>query len=300
MSVIKQISVYDGSNWGTEDIGADAGNILLSSSIAGSTNLQTALGNILPASQLTANQVLIADSNKRLATNGVSATQLGYLDGVTSNIQTQLDEKLPLMNTYSQDGTGFNKNFLLITPNNFNTQHMRRSGWSWFGTTERANFTNIPTLLANATSATGIRQVYFINSNQIQVRVIENYPQFGRVHANAYQNGTWTGWRTINANYSYQPIGIAYQNGSITVTGGTESSKAVTRLDYQSTLIPSGAIVFGVILCLGTSLMPFVSDATHRLATWVLDVTNSYINIANMTSAWNNTSYNLTVLYYKH
>ena len=39
MSVIKQISVYDGSNWGTEDIGADAGNILLSSNIAGSTNL---------------------------------------------------------------------------------------------------------------------------------------------------------------------------------------------------------------------------------------------------------------------
>lgn len=96
MSIIKQISVYDGSSWGTSDIGADAANILLSSSIAGSTNLQTALGNILPVDQLaTANQVLIADSNKKIATSGVSTTQLGYLSGVTSGIQTQLNGKAP-------------------------------------------------------------------------------------------------------------------------------------------------------------------------------------------------------------
>lgn len=93
MSIIKQISVYDGSSWGTSDIGVDAGNILLSSNIAGSTNLQTALGNILPTSQLsTANQVLIADSSKRIATSGVSTTQLGYLSGVTSGIQAQINE----------------------------------------------------------------------------------------------------------------------------------------------------------------------------------------------------------------
>lgn len=94
--IIKQISVYDGSSWGTKDIGVDAANVLLSSNIAGSTNLQTALGNILPASQLsTANQVLIADSNKKIATSGVSTTQLGYLSGVTSGIQTQLNGKAP-------------------------------------------------------------------------------------------------------------------------------------------------------------------------------------------------------------
>ena len=39
MSIIKQISVYDGSSWGTSDIGVDAANVLLSSNIAGSTNL---------------------------------------------------------------------------------------------------------------------------------------------------------------------------------------------------------------------------------------------------------------------
>lgn len=89
--IIKQISVYDGSSWGTKDIGANAGNILLSNNIAGSTNLQTALGNILPTNQLTANQVLIADSNNKIATSGVSATQLGYLSGVTSRIRDQID-----------------------------------------------------------------------------------------------------------------------------------------------------------------------------------------------------------------
>lgn len=296
--IIKQISVYDGSSWGTKDIGVNAGNVLLSSSIAGSTDLQTALGNILPENQLTANQVLIAGSDKKITTSGVSATQLGYLDGVTSNIQTQLDEKLPLMNTYSQDGTGFNKNFLLITPNNFNTQHMRRSGWSWFGTTERANFTNIPTLLANATSAAGIRQVYFINSNQIQVRVIENYPQFGRVHANAYQNGTWTGWRTINANYSYQPIGIAYQNGTVTIPAGI-SGKTSTQIAFNSGLIPSGGVIWGAICCLSGYQLPYLNANNNNVVTWIESVRNECITIANLTSAWTNYAYYMTVFYFK-
>lgn len=47
MSVIKQISVFDGSNWNTGDIGADASNIDISSAILGSnTNVQSALTTI--------------------------------------------------------------------------------------------------------------------------------------------------------------------------------------------------------------------------------------------------------------
>ena len=47
MSVIKQISVFNGSDWNTGDIGADASNIDISSSILGSsTNVQSALTTI--------------------------------------------------------------------------------------------------------------------------------------------------------------------------------------------------------------------------------------------------------------
>ena len=47
MSVIKQISVFDGNSWNTGDIGADASNIDINSAILGSgTNVQSALTTI--------------------------------------------------------------------------------------------------------------------------------------------------------------------------------------------------------------------------------------------------------------
>ena len=93
-TIIKQIKVYNGSAWQTADIGVDASNITLSSNIAGSTNLQTALSNILPASQLAASKIVLTDSNKKLTTSTVSTTELEYLSGTTASIQTQLNGKV--------------------------------------------------------------------------------------------------------------------------------------------------------------------------------------------------------------
>lgn len=98
MSIIKQISVYNGSSWEINDIGANAGNIDLiapdsstATNLAGSSNLFTALNNILPTNQLTASRALVTNSSKKLAASATTATQLSYVHGVTSNIQTQLD-----------------------------------------------------------------------------------------------------------------------------------------------------------------------------------------------------------------
>lgn len=44
-------------------------------------------------SNLTANRALVSNGNGKVAVSEVTATELGYLDGVTSNVQTQLDEK---------------------------------------------------------------------------------------------------------------------------------------------------------------------------------------------------------------
>lgn len=43
---------------------------------------------------LTANRALVSNGSGKVAVSAVTATELGYLDGVTSNIQTQLDNKL--------------------------------------------------------------------------------------------------------------------------------------------------------------------------------------------------------------
>lgn len=50
----------------------------------------------ITSSNLTASRALISDSNGKVAVSTVTSTELGYLDGVTSAVQTQLNDKLPL------------------------------------------------------------------------------------------------------------------------------------------------------------------------------------------------------------
>lgn len=50
-------------------------------------------------SGLTASQAVVTDGSKVLASSSTSATELGYVHGVTSAIQTQLDSKAGLNNT---------------------------------------------------------------------------------------------------------------------------------------------------------------------------------------------------------
>lgn len=54
-------------------------------------------GNITNAGALsTASRVVVTDSNKKITvSSAITTTELGYLDGVTSNIQTQLNGKAP-------------------------------------------------------------------------------------------------------------------------------------------------------------------------------------------------------------
>lgn len=73
------------------------------------TATATELNNIPPAisgaatsvlsSDLSAGKVLISDENGKIAaSSGVSVTELNYVDGVTSSIQTQIDAKAPSLN----------------------------------------------------------------------------------------------------------------------------------------------------------------------------------------------------------
>ena len=67
-------------------------------------NVQTALtskqdtvvggASTITADNLTANRALVSNSSGKVAVSSVTSTELGYLDGVTSNVQTQLDKKL--------------------------------------------------------------------------------------------------------------------------------------------------------------------------------------------------------------
>ena len=97
MSIIKQLATYDGSAWTKDDIGANAGNVSFvtsagaSTTIAGSNNVQGALSNLCGASKLAGSSAIVTNSSGVLTASSVTSTELGYLSGVTSNLQGQID-----------------------------------------------------------------------------------------------------------------------------------------------------------------------------------------------------------------
>lgn len=61
----------------------------------------------ITANNLTASRALISDSSGKVAVSAVTSTELGYVKGVSSSVQTQLNGKEP---SFSKN-TAFNKNF---------------------------------------------------------------------------------------------------------------------------------------------------------------------------------------------
>lgn len=59
----------------------------------GAQPLITGAASSVTSSNLTANRVLVSDSNGKIAESSITSTVLGYLSGVTSSIQTQLNGK---------------------------------------------------------------------------------------------------------------------------------------------------------------------------------------------------------------
>lgn len=82
-------------------------------------NVQTALTNkqdtvvggasTITEDNLTASRALISNSSGKVAVSTVTSTELGYLDGVTSNVQTQLNgkqQKITVNGIIQGDGAG--------------------------------------------------------------------------------------------------------------------------------------------------------------------------------------------------
>ncbi|KHD87384.1 MAG: hypothetical protein OM95_14910 [Bdellovibrio sp. ArHS] len=94
-------------------------------------------GAIIEAAAITANKALISDGNGIPTASSVSHTELGYLSGVTSSVQTQLDTKLSA--TVTSPATG---------------QVLRYSGSAWVNAAVNAA-TDLTGTLAIANGGTG-------------------------------------------------------------------------------------------------------------------------------------------------
>nr|DAO69326.1 MAG TPA: hypothetical protein [Caudoviricetes sp.] len=77
------------------DITALKGNVTMLTTALQSKQDKIAGGaSTITDDNLTANRALVSDGNGKVAVSNVTNTELGYLDGVTSNVQTQLNKKL--------------------------------------------------------------------------------------------------------------------------------------------------------------------------------------------------------------
>lgn len=77
------------------DITTLKGNVTtLTNALGSKQDTITGGASTITDDNLTANRALVSDGNGKVAVSNVTSTELGYLDGVTSNVQTQLNKKL--------------------------------------------------------------------------------------------------------------------------------------------------------------------------------------------------------------
>lgn len=75
--------------------------VAFDSDLSTKQNTITGGGSTITTSNLTANKALISNGSGKVAVSDVTSTELGYLDGVTSNVQTQLDGKSSSSHTHA-------------------------------------------------------------------------------------------------------------------------------------------------------------------------------------------------------
>lgn len=99
--MIKQISTYNGSSWSTYDIGLNASNIKLTNNIYGVSSstgtVQDVMSSWLPSSTIPNGQLIGTDNNGKLTGVNIGFTELGYIQGCSSSIETIL---ISLKNTF--------------------------------------------------------------------------------------------------------------------------------------------------------------------------------------------------------
>lgn len=156
---------------------------------------------------LTASQALVSDANGKVAVSPVTSTELGYLDGVTSNVQTQLNGKLETVhdndilwggkNLHGEVSPtdaamvsviGGNK-FALCKPQGITVEYTNDGGATWvnYDTTEKTKIDVI----------SGISTVGWYYGKKTESSQIVTADDMLRITVNAFTCGVYTSLRKI-------------------------------------------------------------------------------------------------------
>lgn len=98
------LSLSSGGGGGVTTIAGGGTNS--STSLNNNRVMVSSSGKIVEASAITANKAIISDSNGLPTQSATTSTEIGFVSGVTSEIQTQIDGKMALFPTIVAEITG--------------------------------------------------------------------------------------------------------------------------------------------------------------------------------------------------
>lgn len=214
---------------------------------------------------LTGSRALVSNSSGLLTNSAVTSTELGYVSGVTSAIQTQIDSKPAATNTALLNGTNTftgTNNFTgaVIITNAASTISGNGAGLT---NISPGNIVSNGTYLANGTLATnsgaisggfltetGTQRAYSLNAaslTNIPAANLTGSIADGLLSTNVPllngTNQTWTGTNTFTASKFYVPNGVIYRH-----LGSTPTNIYISSVAVGSNLTNNGDWKFGTYI----------------------------------------------------
>lgn len=266
-------------------------------SISSVTNLQSSLdakqatvtggASTITSSNLTADRALISNGSGKVAVSAVTSTELGYLDGVTDNIQTQLDDKAASSHTHNYagsssaggaatsanklatarniNGVGFDGSANITVPATFGIT-TAGTGAAYTATVggisslaAGTSFIMVPHTVSTSTAPT-------LNVNSLGAKTIRRMVSNSSTSTAAGYNASWLGANkpvrvTYNGTYWIAELtkpSAADMSGTLSIsnggTGATTAAQALTNLGAASTTYVDEAIAAAITTALNTSV----------------------------------------------
>lgn len=196
---------------------------------------------------LTPSMVMICNANGQVTTSSsISTAELAYLDGVTSNIQTQLDARFKTRGTLKSSGTYKDLNDVV------------EMGSYWV---QCSGMTNTP--FSSASGKYGILEVIVPSSTATASNVLQRFTQYGSTGIVAVyerdnvQNG-WKDWKRIDgiAKQDYYRIAVSGAISAKTVRDAIVSNKLGSYCSFIASIsstntTPSEGFAVGSIAMIG-------------------------------------------------
>ena len=200
---------------------------------------------------LTANRALVSDVNGHPAVSAVTATELGYLDGVTSNVQTQINSKAASSHTHTKAQiTDFPAS--LKNPNALTIQLNGTSQGAYDGSsakTVNVTASSIGAAASNHTHTNATTSAAGFMSAEDKEKLDSVDQKLAQKADISYiEDGLITTYRHIKSGTEHQFIGTG-SNGKVKMTADVATGDTVVMSDFG---VRAGTTFYGQTIQSGT------------------------------------------------